>query len=456
MHVNVARRSLGPIAGGLAVALGGAVAALAVSALAGTKTGFVLALMAIGGPIIFYLIVVAPLIFPFGVYVGLVPFDNLLSINAFGTLTKVLGGAAGAALIFYLLRTKKAVRPSPTLLIWGALYVWAAITAFWAYDQTLVFTGLLTSTLLVLLYLAISIFPADQNALRCVTLAIIIGSVAAAIYGAYLFHNGVNIYYGSRLRITSDTGAIDPNHFAAAMLLPIALCLSSLLHTRKGLVAIASIAALALLFVGVALSGSRGAVVAILCMLVYFLIRDRAKVRLIAMGVATTIMAALFSANTDLWNRFSTAVSTGGNGRTSIWRVGLQALKSHWLFGAGYGNFPNAYDHAFLQTSHQLWGAANWHRASHDLLIGTSVELGVIGLALLLAGWAAQFFILRDITPSEPEYPLRVAGEAAVVGIFIAALFLDVMSFKYVWLAFMFIAILRNVHRNRIRGLSHA
>lgn len=456
MHVNVARRSLGPIAGGVAVALGGAVAALAVSALAGTKTGFVLALLAIGGPIIFYLVVAAPLIFPFGVYVGLVPFDNLLSISAFGTLTKVLGGAAGAALIFYLLRTKKAVRPSRTLLIWGALYVWAGVTAFWAYDQTVVFTGLLTSTLLVLLYAAISIFPADRNALRCVTLAIIIGSVAAAIYGAYLFHNGVNIYYGSRLRITSDTGAIDPNHFAAAMLLPIALCLSSLLHTRKGLVAIASVAALALLFVGVALSGSRGAVVAIGCMLVYFLIRDRAKVRLIAMGVATAIMALLFSASTDLWNRFGTAVSTGGNGRTSIWRVGLQALKSHWLFGAGYGNFPNAYDHAFLQTSHQLWGAANWHRASHDLLIGTSVELGIIGLALLLAGWAAQFFILRDITPSEPEYPLRIAGEAAVVGIFIAALFLDVMSFKYVWLAFMFIAILRNVHRHRIRSLIHA
>ena len=456
IHANVPRRNFGPLAGGLLVALGGATAALAVSALAGTKTGVVLALISIGGPIVFYLSVVAPLIFPFGLYVALVPFDNLLSFSAFGTLTKVLGAAAGAALIFYLLRTKKAVSPSPSILIWFALYTWAAVTAFWAYDQTLVFATLLTSIQLVVLLTAISIFPADHNSLRWVTLAIIVGSLAAAAYGAYLFHNGVNIYYGNRLRITTDTGAIDPNHFAAAMLLPISLCLSTLLNTRKLLVGAGSVAALGLLFIGVAVSASRGAVMAIGFMVLYFLIRSRSRLRLIVISAITTLAAVAFSSQTDLWNRFGAALSTGGNGRMSIWRVGLEALKSHWLLGAGYGNFPNAFDSAFLQTPNQIWAEANWHRAPHDLLIGTSVELGVIGLVLLLAAWISQFFILRDITPSQPEYPLRVAGEAAVLGIFVAALFLDVMTFKYIWLAFMFIATLRNAYLRRTRGHSYA
>ena len=67
----------------------------------------------------------------------------------------------------------------------------------------------------------------------------------------------------------------------------------------------------------------------------------------------------------------------------------------------------------------------------------------VLVMQLLLAAFAAQFFMLRDITPSQPEYPYRVAAEAAVLGIFVAALFLDVMTFKYIWLAFMFIALLR-------------
>lgn len=455
IQANTSRRSLGPLAGGLLVALGGAVAALAVSALAGTKTGFVLALLAIGGPLAFYAAIVAPLVFPFALYVGVVPFDNLLSLSAFGTLTKFLGMAAGAALIFYLVRTKQAVRPSPSLMIWGALYLWAATTAFWAYDQTLVFGALLTSVQLVVLYAAICVFPSDRNAVRWTSFAVIVGGIAAAVYGAYLFHNGTDIYYGSRLRITTDTGAIDPNHFAAALLLPIALCLSSLLHTKKLVVAAGNIAALGILFIGVTLSASRGAVMAIGFMLVYFLIRSRSRIRLIGITIATAVAAAAFSSQTDLWNRFTVAMSTGGNGRTSIWLVGLQALKQHWLVGAGYGNFSDAYDRVFLQTPHQIWDQANWHRASHDLLIGTSVELGIIGTVLLLAAWVSQFYMLRAIEPSEPEYPLRVASEAAVLGIFVAALFLDVMTFKYVWLAFMFIAILRNAHLRR-RGLLNA
>lgn len=455
IQANTSRRSIGPLAGGLLVALGGAVAALAVSALAGTKTGFVLALVAIGGPLAFYSAVVAPLVFPFALYVGVVPFDNLLSLSAFGTLTKFLGMAAGAALIFYLVRTKQAVRPSPSLMIWGALYLWAAATAFWAYDQTLVFGALLTSVQLVILYAAICVFPSDRSAVRWTTFAVIVGGIAAAVYGAYLFHNGTDIYYGSRLRITTDTGAIDPNHFAAALLLPIALCLSALLTTKKLIVAAGSIAALGMLFVGVTLSASRGAVMAIGFMAVYFLIRSRTRIRLIAITIATAVAAMAFSSQTDLWNRFTVAMSTGGNGRTSIWLVGLQALKQHWLFGAGYGNFSEAYDRVFLQTPHQIWDQANWHRASHDLLIGTSVELGIVGTVLLLLAWGSQFYMLRAIEPTEPEYPLRVAAEAAVLGIFVAALFLDVMTFKYVWLAFMFIAILRNAHLRR-RGLLNA
>lgn len=439
------------------MAFGGLVAALAVSALAGTKTGFILALGAIGGPIAFYLSIVAPLIFPFGLYVGLVPFDNLLSLSAFGTLTKVLGITSGAALIFYLLRTRQAVRPSPSLLIWGALYVWAAVTAFWAYDEQLVFVQLLTSIQLTVLYAAISVFPSNRSAVRWTSFAVIAGGLAAAAYGAFLFHNGTDVYYGNRLRITSDTGAIDPNHFAAAMLLPIALCLTNFLHTKKPMVATGSLAALGLLLFGVTLSASRGAVLAIALMLVYFFIRCRGgRWRLIALSIGTAIVAGIFSSQTDLWNRFGAAMSTGGNGRTTIWLVGLQALKQHWLVGAGYGNFPIAYDRVFLQTPGQMWQAADWHRAAHDLLIGTSVELGIVGLALLLAGWVAQFFMLRDITPAEPEYALRVAAEASVLGIFFAALFLDVMNYKYVWLSFMFVALLRNAHRLSKRGFVNA
>ena len=213
-------------------------------------------------------------------------------------------------------------------------------------------------------------------------------------------------------------------------------------------------ASLAILFVGIILSQSRGAVLAMAVILVYFFVRSRARLRLAAFTILTLLSAVVLVPGTPLWSRFAEALSTGGAGRTSIWRVGLMAFKSHWLFGAGYGNFADAYDQAFLQTPHQIWTEAEWHRASHSLLIGTSVELGLIGLALLLAAWASQFNMLRNIAPTEPEYPMRVALEAAVIGTFVAALFLDVMIFKYVWLIFMLMALVRNAHY--VRRASYA
>lgn len=93
-----------------------------------------------------------------------------------------------------------------------------------------------------------------------------------------------------------------------------------------------------------------------------------------------------------------------------------------------------------------MWDMAAWHRAPHNLLVGTAVELGIVGLALLFVAWYVQFRQLRDIPRGDEFYPMRIALEAAVIGTFIAALFLDVMIFKYVWLTFMLIALVRNAH----------
>jgi O-antigen ligase len=446
-HYLSRRSTLVSLAGVACVVASGAMASYAITTLAGTKTGVALAIIAIGGPIMIYAAIVAPIVFPFGLYVLAIPFDNLLDLFAFGTLTKLLAIASGAAILLYLARTKKAVAPPRALFFWIALYVWAAASTFWAIDQGSVFTALITSIELLVLYGAVSVFPANQRAVKWISSATVIGGVLAAAYGAYLFHNGTDIYYGTgRLRITTDTSAIDPNQFAAALLLPIVLCVTTLLQTRKWFVAIINGAALVMLLVGVALSQSRGGVMAIAAMLVYLFVRSYSRLRLAAVTLSLLLFAGLSSSQTPLWTRFGQALSTGGAGRTSIWLVALTALKSHWLLGAGYNNFPFAYDQAYLQTGHQMWGEASWHRGSHDLLLGTSVELGIVGVILLLAAWISQFGVLKDIRRVDSDYPMRVALEAAVLGTFVAALFLDVMLFKYVWLTFMLMALVRNAH----------
>lgn len=428
-----------------ALAIAGGLASIAITQLAGTKTGAALALAAIGGPIFVYLAVVAPIVFPFGLFVVLVPFDNLLDINAFGTLTKILGILAGAALLTFLLRTHRVVKPPPALFIWGAFVVWMGATAFWALDQKSVFTMLPTPVELVLLYAAISIFPSDRKSVRAAAVAAVLGGVASAAYGAYLFHSGVDIAgHGNRLWILTDTSEIDPNHFAAALLVPIALCSAVALRTRRVLISIACLSALAVMLIGVAESGSRGAVLGIAAIVGWLYLRGERRLKLAAFAVPAAIGLIALSLRTSIWTRFAQALSTGGSNRIPIWRVGINALKSHWLLGAGYNNFTFAYDQAFMRTNQAQF--TDWHRAPHDLLLGTSVELGIVGLVLVLAGWFMQFRMMRDVPADDPDYAVRLALEGALIGLFVAALFLDVMITKYVWLAFMLAVLLRNAH----------
>jgi len=421
-----------------------AIAAIAAVALAGTKTGLLLAFGATLGPALGYAAIVAPLAFPFTAYVALVPFDNVLNPDGTGTITRLLAIASGLALIFYMLRTGRVARPSPWLLTWIALYIWMAASAFWALDTAAVFALFPTALQLLALYAAVSFFPADGRALQWSAGTALIGGVLAAAYGAFLFTHGMDVGKGDRLWITTDAGNyVDPNHFAAALILPFALALAVTLYARTWWQTLLGIAGLVAISEGIVVSASRGAIIGVGAILVYALVRSTRRIRLIVLGAVAVVCAML--TQSSLGDRFAAALSSGGSGRTDIWQVGFAAAKSHWLIGAGYNNFAFAYDQAFLQASQIHF--MSWHRAPHDILLNVIVELGVPGTLLLLAAWYGQIAMLRGIGRADPNFPLRVALEASIVGTFVAALFLDVMVMKYLWLTFALVAILRNVHR---------
>ncbi len=445
--------SLRAAAAGALVAAFGVVASLAITALAGTKTGIALAIAAIAGPVLVYLGIVTPIVFPFTVYVMLVPFDNILNLSSFGTVTKLMAIASGFAILFYLVRTHRAVKPNAAVLLWVGWLLWCTATAFWAIDPASVFALLPTALELLVLYVAVSILPADRRATMWVSVATLAGGVVAAAYGSYLFRSGLDVGRGDRLWITTDTSFIDPNHFGASLLLPLAIAMAMTLYARKPLTFGVGLLATLALLEGVLVSASRGAFLGVGAIAIYLLIRSRRRLRLLAALVPAAAIAFAME-GASLIDRFGTALTSGGSGRVDIWKVGLGALKMHWLLGAGFNNFAFAYDEAFMTAHQQQF--AQWHRAPHNLLLGTAVELGVVGLALLLAAWGAQFRLLRNIAPGDAEYPLRLALEAALIAIFVAALFLDVMVMKYLWLAFMLVAVVANAHAARAHTTASA
>jgi O-antigen ligase len=424
----------------------GALAAWGTIALSGTKIGIALALALAFGPVALYSALVAPLVFPFALFTIAVPFDNLVEFHSFGTLTRFIGILCATAFAFRLLRTRRYVTPDRAVLVWLALVLLAACSFIWAADQAAGGYAMEQLASLFALYALVSFMPADVRMLRVVSATVIIGGTLAGIYGAYLFRHGTDISNEGRLMIQVGTQNIDPNHFAAALILPSALVLLGLTESRSLGSRIAFLFCGAFIAMGLMLAASRGGIVAAIVMYLYLLVRLRR--RFVLGGIGVVAVAVGLAAFKNIAQRFSQVAETGGAGRLGIWRVGLAAFKGHPVLGSGWGNFAVAYDQAFLSVpafaTMKIVEGAHWNVAPHNNLVWVAVELGAVGLIIYLAAWWLQFRSLKIVPVTSDLYPMRIAVEAALVGLFVAGLFLGTVTYKYVWLAFMLAALTRN------------
>ncbi|HET7815201.1 MAG TPA: O-antigen ligase family protein [Candidatus Baltobacteraceae bacterium] len=428
--------------GGLVLIVGCAiVAAYAAVALSGTKTGAVLGLVTTVGPALLYGAIVAPMVFPFSAYAVLTPFDSILDMNEFGTLTRLLGAASAAALLFYMLRTKKAAEPPRSTALWLIFYLWTAASMFWAIDVASAQDLLPTSLQLFGLYIVAAMMRIDIKKLQIFTGAVALGGVTSAAYGLYMYHTGAGIFK-NRLFIHTDTSKMNPDHFAESLVLPVAICLIAALWSRSLLTKVLAVAGTVIMLATIGLTGARGPMLGIAALLVYLIWRDPHRKALAIGSSALVALAVVITGPAYFFARWAEAGVNGGAGRVDIWRVGLIAFKQNWLVGAGYGNFPFAYDRAFMQTFQAFY--ANWHRASHNILLDAGVELGVIGLILLVLAWWGQFRLLKNIPAADIRFPLKLALEGSLIALFICGMFSDIMIEKFLWLAFMLVVLTRN------------
>lgn len=438
--LSAQRRAPTSVLVAIGIAILALLAAVGAIMLAGTKTGFALAFLAVVGPIAVYTALAAPLVFPFALFIVLVPFDNLLGLSSFGTLTKLVAIASGAALVLYLVRTRRVTLPDRSILWWAGYLLWVVCSLLWAIDAPYGASRLATLAELMTLFFAVSLMPMDRAKLGWIVGTIIASGVLAGAYGAYIFHSGIDVSKNGRLFLANAQTLIDPNQFAAALILPVCLTIVAAVSVRRWSVRLMLLAALLILGGGIAIAGSRGSLLALAVAFVYLLVRSRKRLALAA--VVFTGVGAALAMYSNVFFRFSNAIASGGAGRTNIWKVGLAAFASHPLFGYGYGNFPYAFDRAFAQVSETYY--TRWHRDPHDIIVSTAVELGVVGVVLLLGVWWKQARSLRFIGPTHSLYSLRLSIEAAMIGMFVASIFLDTLTTKYFWLLFMLTALTRN------------
>jgi O-antigen ligase len=385
-----------------------------------------------------------PLIFPYGAYAILVPFDLLLSVPQLGTLARLSGAAAGAALLFWLLRNRTIVMPGAAMAACAAFVGWSLFSQLWSLNPSAAAHECGTLLQLALLYAIVAIVPATMRDVRAVFIAVVAGGLLAAAFGIHEFaHPTIKqqllTEISDRIPLVLGEQRLDINQFADSLLLPLALVLVATVQATRLSLRIAGFAAIVVLVYAMSLAASREAFVAVGAMLAYFVIslKERRQIGLIAAALASLALA-----NHNLWNRFVSASASGGSGRLGIWSAGLAAFRQHWLIGAGSGSFATAYDSVYLKVF-QLYDMG-WSRAAHNMLLQNGVEYGIVGLALLVA---VVVFTWRSVSltdRSTPLFGMAVAMRGAILALCIAGLFVDLTTTKVFWLALMLAALLRS------------
>jgi exopolysaccharide production protein ExoQ len=385
-------------------------------------------------------------LFPYGLYVVLVPFDNMLKISGAGTLTKMLGIASTIFIIIYAVRRKGLNKPPLAMYFWCAYMAWTLLSAMWTVNVGEAMIDVQQTFSLVLMYAVLAVAPVEERDVRAICACLVFGGIAASIYGMYLLHESPVLATGGdhgRLMINVANRTIDPNHFANSMLAPLAIALVGLLNSRKVSHALFSAAAIVILTAGILMSVSREALLA--CVVIAATLVWFSRRRLLGLLIGIPVLAAVPLVFPAVAARMADAASSGGAGRTGIWHIGFLAWKAHPVIGWGAGGALDAFDKYYLNV-YQLY-TTGWTRPPHNTPLHAAIELGLVGLSLMLLGYLSMFRLFKGIRRGDRLYDVRVALTASLLALGFCSLFIDLANYKYVWLVFGTIAQMASVAR---------
>lgn len=333
-------------------------------------------------------------------FVALIPVEEALLVGGVGTLSR---GAAGVFAVLYAVPRlgRLTVRAMP-LAGWAYLE-WAVLSTVWSINANAALGQLSTLIQLFLIgVLVADVIIHDPVLLRPLLWTYSISASFTAALGILAFLGG-NLVANDRVAALSGQ---DPAHFAALLLPAFIFGTFELLGGRRPYLSL-PVALLSL--AGIILSGTRGAwvsVVAVLVLFVFPALELRRKIGAVTLlVVAFGVLLQIPGVGNLIEDRVATAGATGGAGRTDIWSVGLVIFETSPVIGVGYANFPVAYTPQLVTQAGVGFGQGAY-RAPHNLLISTSAELGLVGLGLLglfllplvlRRGWGPDAPVIRAI-----------------------------------------------------------
>jgi O-antigen ligase len=368
-----------------------------------------------------------PVLTTFGVYALLACSFDSLRIFEGSTLTKPVGVLAAGVLAAVGLVERRLGRPPSTALWWGLFIVWAALTTTWAINPEAGFRRLPSALSMFLLYLVGVSFKPTRRELYWACVLTVLGGVLAAGAG-YIFGLDADAAGNkARGRITLGGGdESNPNTLGRILILPLALGVGGLV----GLPGIAqkaiALGCIGLMGAGIFISMSRAALLGMVTMVAVLVYRMRARWQIIAAMVVLLMLSAVMPE--QFYRR---VVGMGGAEdhsaaeRIRLLKAGLESIENFGIFGIGLDNSPSAFT---------LYGASAVGVGPHNMYLMVWIELGIIGLVLMLAALGSQVFGVYKARKLGHGGIVLAALEAAFLGTLTHAIFGIQIWTKTFWL----------------------
>ena len=323
-------------------------------------------------------------------FVFVLPWDVLTNLPVVGSIPRLVGLAASAVGVLYILARWR-VRPLSWFHVFAVLFVlWAGATSLWSVDPEATQTVFLTYLqLLVLVWLISEIAwsPARQRALFQ---AYVLGAGVAAVLTIHDYLSGVFALDTVAGRFAALNQ--DPNDLGLTFALGLPMAWYVSLSQARG--AWLWCLYLPLAITAILLTGSRGAVLTGLVGLSIIpwtlrRMRLRTKVALYALAAGSLVLASYLVPNASLARIASTRADIEAGyfgGRGPVWLAGLEVAREHPLVGVGAGGYPEAVE----PTIHQ-------GMVAHNVLLSILVEDGTVGFLLFVAMLVALVTPLRQL-----------------------------------------------------------
>jgi exopolysaccharide production protein ExoQ len=365
----------------------------------------------------------------FYAYCAAIPFNFALPPGPAGTVARIAGLSF---FLGYLVLKPDSLRPKTIPVVGWVFIGWTLLSCLWAIDTQTAFSAWLSlAQLFAITVLIASLVAVSPRTVRNAVWSYAISATATAVVGSVTYLQSPVIFLTRAVAFPDQ----DPALFAS-LLLPAAIFLMWELQSRTSGIPVRLAAAFALVIcvVALALSGTRSAWAGVVVAIVVWLVLQREPRQVIAVAALASgvvvLVAVVPGVGEFLLGRTASSLTTGGAGRTDIWVVGLSIFAAAPLIGAGFGNFRVAFSpYAIAQAPAEaaVQGAVSAGRASHNVLLGTLVETGLVGGILLVVFLASA---LRQPANDRIANLVRVV----LIGLFVQSLFLDILLQKQLWL----------------------